>query len=244
MQDVDDFEDPKIQLEQYMTTPHIAAHALHTIESRFGDIDGKLIADLGCGCGMLTIGSVMLGASFCVGVDIDSDALAVCQHNLVEMEITNVDLIRMDVEEQLAAGENHRWKGLFDCVIMNPPFGTKGNEGIDTNFLRFALQISRTAVYSMHKTSTREHFKKLADSLGVEIELVAQLRYDLSRTYRRHQQESVDIEVDLFRFAHVRPGEIPRLHDMAMVLRVCATTKDSSRTDRKNQRRGKSSRKH
>lgn len=68
--------------------------------------------------------------SFCVGVDVDADALSICQRNLLEMEITNVDLIQMDVEEQLSSGgENGQWKGFFDCVIMNPPFGTKGNEG-------------------------------------------------------------------------------------------------------------------
>lgn len=40
----------------------ISATALHTIESRFHDIGDKLVADLGCGSGMLTVGTAMLGA--------------------------------------------------------------------------------------------------------------------------------------------------------------------------------------
>lgn len=35
---------------------------LHTIESQYGDIAGKCIADLGCGSGRLSIGCAMLGA--------------------------------------------------------------------------------------------------------------------------------------------------------------------------------------
>ena len=98
--------------------------------------------------------------------------------------------------------------------------------------------------YNVFLSSIFQHIKKLADRLGVEIELVAQLRYDLSRSYKKHREESRDIEVDLLRFAHVRPGEIPRQHDMSVVLSVAAPTKDaSSRTDRKNPRRGKSYRK-
>ena len=35
---------------------------LHTIESRYGDIHDKMVADVGCGTGMLTVGSCLLGA--------------------------------------------------------------------------------------------------------------------------------------------------------------------------------------
>lgn len=43
----------------------------------------------------------------------------------------------------------------FDTVLMNPPFGTKQNNGIDMNFLRIALKLAKQSVYSLHKTSTR-----------------------------------------------------------------------------------------
>ena len=46
---------------------------------------------------------------------------------------------------------------------MNPPFGTKpGNKGIDMVFLETGLKLVKVggAVYSMHKSSTREHIQK------------------------------------------------------------------------------------
>ncbi len=40
-------------------------------------------------------------------------------------------------------------------VIMNPPFGCR-RKGIDMCFLQRGVQMARTAVYSLHKTSTRQ----------------------------------------------------------------------------------------
>lgn len=38
------------------------------VQSNFGDIEDKLVADLGVGCGVLAIGAVMLGAKSVVGM--------------------------------------------------------------------------------------------------------------------------------------------------------------------------------
>lgn len=46
-------------------------------------------------------------------------------------------------------------KNCVDTVIMNPPFGTR-NKGIDTVFLKAALNLASHAVYSLHKSSTRD----------------------------------------------------------------------------------------
>jgi len=35
---------------------------LHTIESQYGDIHDKIVADVGCGTGMLSVGCCLLGA--------------------------------------------------------------------------------------------------------------------------------------------------------------------------------------
>lgn len=67
LQDVIGFEAPKVKLEQYETPAHIAACMIHTMESSFGDLKGKVVADLGCGCGMLTIGTALMGASMSFG---------------------------------------------------------------------------------------------------------------------------------------------------------------------------------
>lgn len=84
LQSVDGFDEPKISLEQYITPSHIASVMLYTIQTKFADIENKLVGDLGCGCGMLSIGSFLLGATHTIGFDIDPDALEVsiyCEHS-------------------------------------------------------------------------------------------------------------------------------------------------------------------
>jgi len=151
LQQVDGFEKPKLLLEQYPTRPHIAACMLYTIHNTYDDIENKVVADLGCGCGVLSIGTAMLGAGLCVGFDIDEDALEVFNRNVEEFELTNVDMVQCDV-----CSLSNRMSKSFDTVIMNPPFGTKNNKGTDMAFLKTALEMARTAVYSLHKSSTRD----------------------------------------------------------------------------------------
>lgn len=200
LQDITGFENPKVKLEQYETPAHIAARMVHTMESSFGDLQGKVVADLGCGCGMLAIGTVMMGASVAFGFDIDSDALQICQENLEELEVPSIELIQTDVK--LLGGDQSKFHKFFDTVVLNPPFGTKHNHGSDMEFLKVALDISKTAVYSLHKTATRSHITKKAADWGVKMQVLAQLRYDLPSTYKFHKKKSIDIEVDFIRFSH------------------------------------------
>jgi len=51
-----------------------------------------------------------------------------------------VDLINCDILKETSV-ENTRLKGFFDTVIMNPPFGTKNNEGIDVALLSAAINV-------------------------------------------------------------------------------------------------------
>uniref|UniRef100_A0A8D3BS26 Methyltransferase-like protein 5 n=1 Tax=Scophthalmus maximus TaxID=52904 RepID=A0A8D3BS26_SCOMX len=187
LQQVDAFEEPKILLEQYPTSPHIAACMLYTIQTTFEDIEGRLVADLGCGCGVLSIGAAMLDAGLCVGFDIDDDALDIFRRNAEEFEISNVDLVQCD----LCALDPDAYAEKFDTVIMNPPFGTKHNQGMDMKFLKAALTMAKTAVYSLHKTATREHIQKKANDWGVKMEVIAELRYDLPASYKFHKKKTV-----------------------------------------------------
>ena len=82
LQQIEGFEKPKILLEQYPTRPHIAACMLQTIHETFDDIENRNVADLGCGCGVLSIGAAMLGAGAVTGVDVDQDALEQFQVNI------------------------------------------------------------------------------------------------------------------------------------------------------------------
>ncbi|KAL6484535.1 hypothetical protein MHYP_G00065800 [Metynnis hypsauchen] len=195
LQQVDGFEEPKILLEQYPTSPHIAGCMLYTIHNTFDDIQNKLVADLGCGCGVLSIGAAVLDSGLCVGFDIDSDALEIFKRNVEEFELPNIDMVQSDI---CSIGSSYAKK--FDTVIMNPPFGTKHNQGIDMQFLKTALSMASKAVYSLHKTSTRDHIQKKTNDWKVKMEVIAELRYDLPASYKFHKKKSVDIQVDFIRF--------------------------------------------
>jgi predicted RNA methylase len=86
-----------------------------------------------------------------------------------------------------------------DTVLTNPPFGTKSNAGMDLRFLRTATRLSRRAVYSFHKTSTRNFLKRQVEGWGFEIQVVAEMHFDLPQSYKFHQKKSVDVAVDLIR---------------------------------------------
>nr|XP_004225823.1 methyltransferase-like protein 5 isoform X2 [Ciona intestinalis] len=227
LEDAKPFQEPKIQLEQYVTTPHLAACLLHTAETQFGDICGKNVCDLGCGCGILSIGSSLLGANHCLGIDIDEDALEIFQSNCEAYELNNVvECIQADIA-RFSPSRNMILAKRFDTVLMNPPFGTKSNKGsivchihtiyiyiyiykmqnvkfsiigIDMEFLHAASILASHAVYSLHKSSTRAHIVKKANDFGMQAQVVAEMRYNLESSYKFHKKKSKDIEVDFIRF--------------------------------------------
>lgn len=45
-----------------------------------------------------------------------------------------------------------------------------------------------------------QHLLKKAQQWGVDVVVLAQLRFDIPATYKFHKRESVDVEVDLIRF--------------------------------------------
>ncbi|EAA06478.5 rRNA N6-adenosine-methyltransferase METTL5 [Anopheles merus] len=198
LQTVDDFSEPKVRLEQYTTPSHIASQALYAIQTRHGDLDGRTVLDLGCGPGMLSIGAALLGADLVVGVEIDPDAIEVFRSNCDEFELENVQCVQADVLRlpEIFADRQRP----FDTVLLNPPFGTKQNSGADMAFLKVAITLARGAVYSLHKSATREHVKKKALEWKVRPSLIAELRYNLPQTYKFHKRTSVDVAVDLWRF--------------------------------------------
>lgn len=223
-QDIAPFAEPKIELEQYPTGPHLAARLLYTVSASlkiffctlqaadcpspaspvppqvahsYDEFEGQVVADLGCGTAMLAIGAACLGAAAVIGVDVDADALEVARQNIDEFDDPlPIDLVQSTVQA-LALQPRLR----ADVVIMNPPFGTR-QKGADMDFLRVAFRVARRSVYSLHKSSTREHIRKVATrELGAaSAAVLAQLRYDLPPTYSFHRQKSKDIEVDLWRF--------------------------------------------
>ncbi|PKI76268.1 methyltransferase-like protein 5 [Punica granatum] len=196
--DLQQFSNPKIELEQYPTGPHIASRMLYTAENSFGDVSDKVVADFGCGCGTLGIAATLLGAEHVVGIDVDAQSLEVASLNAEELEV-QMNFVQCDIK-------NLQFRGLtIDTVVMNPPFGTR-KKGADMVFLSSALKVASQAVYSLHKTSTRDHIKRAAlrDFNASTAEVLCELIYDVPQLYKFHKKREVDIAVDLWRFVPKR----------------------------------------
>lgn len=100
LQQLDIFEKPKVSLEQYATSAHIASHMLYSAQSQFNDVEGKSIADLGSGCGVLSLGAKMLGAEHVIGFEIDSDAVDIHNGNCNDIELC-VEIVQCDILQYL-----------------------------------------------------------------------------------------------------------------------------------------------
>lgn len=136
----------------------------------------------------------------CVGFDIDEDALEIFNRNVEEFELTNIDMVQCDV-----CVLSNRMSKSFDTVIMNPPFGTKNNKGTDMAFLKTALEMARTAVYSLPKSSTRRHVQKQATECKIRTAVIAELRDDLPASHNFQEKELMDSEMDLIQFSFQKP---------------------------------------
>jgi 23S rRNA G2445 N2-methylase RlmL len=104
--------------------------------------------------------------SLSIGVDLDVEALQICQQNMQQMNMSceNIELILADATNETFLQRRPGLTRPVDVTITNPPFGTKNNAGIDIKFLQTAINMSSKAVYSFHKTSTRNariHFRVL-----------------------------------------------------------------------------------
>ncbi|CAN1169971.1 rRNA N6-adenosine-methyltransferase METTL5 [Linum perenne] len=187
------FSNPKVELEQYPTGSHIASRMLFTAENSFGDVSDKVVADFGCGCGTLGAAAALMGAEQVIGIDIDSESLEMAASNAEDLEVHFCSFSSLLSRMFTSC--------VVDTVVMNPPFGTR-KKGADMDFLRVALKIASHAVYSLHKTSTRDHVKRAAlQNLGAKsAEVLCELRYDVPKLYKFHKKKEVDIAVDLWRF--------------------------------------------
>jgi putative methylase len=242
-------------LEQYPTSAELAASVVLTAADNDDLGPGRTVVDLGCGTGMLLVGSALMDCDWAIGVDCDEEAIAVAKNNVAELELEDrVDFVLGKVNWRGPLGASKSSKGggsargnrapqrrvgrgipaptlppqanegdlpatditqdgiplqanCVDTVLTNPPFGTKHNAGIDVQFLRTATRLARRAVYSFHKSSTRDYLmRKIRDEWGLEARVVAQMRFDIPRTYDFHQKKSVDVDVDLIR-VEISAGE-------------------------------------
>lgn len=184
------FASPNIIAEQYPTDSEIAAEILWNAYMN-GDVSGKLIADLGCGTGILGIACLLMDAKKVWFVDKDNKALAIAAENLAALNAKSkhYEMLCSDVSSV---------KLKADVVIMNPPFGTKTKHA-DREFLSKAFSIAKV-VYSIHKTATLDFLFKIGEDNGFKITNAYRFNFPIKRTHKFHKRKIYRIETACLRF--------------------------------------------
>jgi putative methylase len=188
------FERPNVSQEQYMTDSEVAASVLWNA-FLLGDIQGKVIADLGCGTGILGIGTLLLGAKKVLFMDTDEKALERAKFNLSKLksedyivegkaEWLNRDILDIRVKA--------------DVVVQNPPFGTKVKHN-DRIFLEKAMETA-PIVYSLHKSESKSFMERFSGQKNAEITHIWNFRFPLKATFSFHRRQIHRIGVSCFRF--------------------------------------------
>lgn len=185
------FESPKRGLEQYETESEIAAEVLwNAFFSR--EIEGKVIADLGAGTGILGIGALLLGAKKVFLVEKDGDALNICKDNLNFIDEKFEEKFSDDVV--LVKGDVSLFDERADIVIQNPPFGIRGRKHADRAFLEKAFQISNT-VYSFHTIESKPLIEALSKDQGFRIGGYWEFNWPLKNTMKFHKKRIQYIKI-------------------------------------------------
>ncbi|MDD4878816.1 MAG: METTL5 family protein [Candidatus Nanoarchaeia archaeon] len=189
---LDSSKDKNVKLEQYQTDSEIAGEVIWNA-FMLGDIEGKVIADFGCGNGILGIGALVLGASKATLVDIDEKAISIAKENL--KKAANGKKLNALFENKNIS----KVKGRFDTVLQNPPFGTK-TEHADREFLLKAMECS-DVVYSFHKSSTESFVKAIAKDNGFEVTHKWLYKFPLKHSYEFHRKKVAYADVGVYRLA-------------------------------------------
>ena len=182
---LENFGKAKAKLEQYPTDSEIAAEILWFLHMN-DEINGKIIADLGCGNGILGIGALLLNAKKVYFVDKDKSALDIVKKNCKKLNLNEVVFFNKDISD---------FDKKVDVVIENPPFGVQ-KENADRIFLDTAMKIS-DKIFSFHKIESENFLKKYC--VGFLVERLFSFNFILRKTQRFHKKEKHYVKVGFFK---------------------------------------------
>ncbi|NJE25956.1 methyltransferase domain-containing protein [Thermococcus sp. MV5] len=184
------FKNPKPELEQYKTPGDVASELLW-LAYTLGEVKDKVIADLGAGTGVLSIGASLMGAKKVYAIDKDGNALKIAMENAKTLEIANINFIEGDVSE---------FNVKVDTVVMNPPFGSQTPKA-DRPFLLKAFEISNV-VYSIHlaKSEVRKFIEAFIRDNGFKTTHRMTLPFEIPAQFFFHKKKLERILVDIYRF--------------------------------------------
>lgn len=190
------FARPKEYLEQWMTPPEIAASLVWEAYIS-GDIEGKVVADLGAGTGILGIAAAILGASKVYLVEVDREALAVAQQNIDTVR----ELIRGEIV--LVNSDVRNFSESVDTVVMNPPWGLeRGRKHADRLFVERAMSIARVVYALLHMSEEAiEFWRGFALRRGFTCEVLAEVKFPLPAVFHHHRRPVRYVRACLMKFS-------------------------------------------
>ncbi|ADP76921.1 methyltransferase [Methanothermus fervidus DSM 2088] len=198
LQKVPQPSNPKPELEQYLTPANIAADLLWNAKI-LGDINKKVVVDLGCGTGIFSIGSSLLGAKKVLGIDIDEDVIKTAESLSRELKLKNILFLKKNVLK-ISKKEIFQIVGEVDTLIQNPPFGIQksAKKGMDKKFIKKALELSKV-IYSFHAKGSGSFIKKYFEKHGGKVTHVFQYTFPIPCIYEFHREEIKNVDVIVFR---------------------------------------------
>lgn len=209
------FKDPKVMKEQYPTDSEVAASMLWDAYT-LGDIEGRVIVDLGCGTGILGIGAMLLGANKVSFIDTDKEVLNIAKSNIskiledfrdarkskifdiLKVESESLRYTRLMSKAEFICKDIQEVNVNVEVVLENPPFGTKVKHS-DRMFLEKALETA-PIVYSFHKSESKSFLEKFATQKGAKITHIWDFKFPLKASFDFHRRQIHRINVSCFRF--------------------------------------------
>ena len=182
------FQNPKVNFEQYQTPTNIASLICY-IAYMDGNIFGKNVLDLGCGTGILSIGSSILGAKNIIGIDIDINAINIAYKNSHHLK-QKINFFCMNVKDINKSMFNN-----IDTVIMNPPFGSQ-RKGADRPFLKKALEIGNV-IYTIHNKGSYNFIKKFIEPSKIIFSYKSKLI--INKTFFFHNKNKKEIDIEIYK---------------------------------------------
>ncbi len=180
------FENPKPLLEQYSTDSNVAADILWNA-FMIKDIEGKTIADLGAGTGILGIGCLELGAKTVHFVEKDKDVIDQLNFNLSPYD-ENFKVINKDVND---------FTKKVDVVVMNPPFGVQKRKA-DKIFVKKAIEIAITSYY-IGKVESKKFIESICKDHNKKITHFWEYKLPLKKTMKFHTKSKQIVNVGCWR---------------------------------------------
>jgi len=195
-----------VELEQYSIEGELAARWLMDI-IEFGDLTQDcMVADLGCGNGIMAIGTLLLGAGKALAIEADEEAWGVAKSNLKgegfwEMGVPIHATIGADDLASILEAELHHISEV-DLVITNPPWGRQKHHA-DRPFFQAIIDCGATA-HLLHSAKAT-HIEPFFSDAGWNAEKYGVADFALPANFEHHTSQRNKTQAAFWRLTPNEP---------------------------------------